>query len=113
MHMGSLSSIGKVKPKNLIHVLMNNEAHESVGGQATASSFIDIKKLVESNGYAEVMVADSKETLASHISYLLTKPGPNFLEVKVKPGSRADLGRPTESPQKNKSGFMTFLGVEF
>lgn len=109
MHMGSLSTVGQLKPKNFYHILMNNQVHESVGGQATAARFIDFPELVKANGYANVSSADNEDGLISQIRNFMEVKGPNFIEVKIKPGSREDLGRPTETPKKNKELFMGFI----
>jgi len=109
MHMGSLSTVGKLKPKNFYHILMNNQVHESVGGQATSARFIDFQKLVQANAYNKVLFTDDKDELVSLVGKFMNETGPSFLELKIKPGSREDLGRPTEVPIKNKEHFMSFL----
>ena len=109
MHMGSLSTVGKLKPENFYHILINNQVHESVGGQATSADIIDFASLVKANGYSNVLFADKKEELISEIENLFKCSGPNFLEVLVKPGSRLDLGRPTIKPIDNKKAFQNFI----
>ena len=109
MHMGSLSTVGKLKPKNFYHILINNRVHESVGGQATSARFIDIPELVKANGYNNVFFTSDEEKLTSQVRGFIKETGPNFLEVKVKPGSRDDLGRPTVKPVDNKNAFMNFV----
>lgn len=109
MHMGSLSTVGKLKPPNFYHILMNNQVHESVGGQATSSRFMDIPELVKANGYTNVFFTDNEEGLLTRLGNFMKATGPNFLEVKIKPGSRENLSRPTETPLKNKELFMSFI----
>ena len=109
MHMGSLSTVGKLKPKNFYHILMNNQVHDSVGGQATSAGFIDFIALVKANGYNNVFYTDNEARLLSQFGKFINETGPNFLEVKVKPGSRNDLGRPTIKPVENKISFMKFV----
>lgn len=109
MHMGSLSTVGKLKPANFYHILINNQVHESVGGQSTSAKFIDIPALVKSNGYQNVLFSDNHEGLTSQIVELFNQSGPSFLEVFVKPGSRNNLGRPSIKPKDNKNAFMNFL----
>jgi len=109
MHMGSLATVGKLKPTNFYHILLNNEVHESVGGQATSAKFIDISNLVKANGYKEIYSVKKSDELNSNFEDFFNKTGPNFLEIKITPGSREDLGRPTQSPIKNKELFMDFL----
>ena len=94
---------------NSYHILVNNQVHESVGGQATSARFIDIPDLVKANGYNNVFYTDNEQELTLQINELINRAGPNFLEVLVKPGSRNDLGRPTVNPADNKSSFMDFV----
>ena len=112
MHMGSLSIVGRLKPHNFFHILINNGVHESVGGQETSAKFIDISALVKANGYQNVFFTDKQVELKSRINELFNRKGPNFLEVLVKPGSRENLGRPTIKPKDNKRIFMDFVQVE-
>tara|TARA_B100002052_G_scaffold124586_1_gene114389 strand:+ start:1292 stop:2431 length:1140 start_codon:yes stop_codon:yes gene_type:complete len=109
MHLGSLSTISKIKPNNFYHILLNNEVHESVGGQETSIKHINVKKLMESHYYNKVLSIDIKEKIIDSISDLLRCNGPNFLEIKVKPGSRENLGRPSIKPKDNKDNFMNFI----
>ena len=109
MHMGSLSTVGKLKPKNFYHILINNQVHESVGGQSTSARFINIGEIVSANGYKQVFFANDEETLIYQIGKFINQMGPNFLEVKIDPGSRKDLGRPTVRPIDNKKEFMKFI----
>lgn len=109
MHMGSLSTVGKFQPKNFYHILMNNEVHESVGGQATSAKYINIPNLVKANGYKNVISSENKEELASQMKKFIDGVGPSFMDVIVRPGSRNDLGRPTIGPIDNKNTFMNFI----
>jgi phosphonopyruvate decarboxylase len=109
MHMGTLSTIGALGPRNLRHVVLNNGAHESVGGQPTATTTMDIVGLAHACGYRTVMKAHDAATLSDALAALRDAPGPVLLELKISQGSRKDLGRPTSSPQENKAAFMEFL----
>ena len=109
MHMGSLAAIGKVQPSNYYHILMNNFVHESVGGQKTAIDAIDVKGIVNSANYAGVNKIDKKSDLEYGIENIFRVKGPQFLEIKLKPGSRTDLGRPTIKPIDNKRNLIEFL----
>ena len=109
MHMGSLAAIGKAQPNNFYHILMNNYVHESVGGQKTAIDAIDVKGIVNSANYAGVSKIDKKSDLENGIENIFRNKGPQFLEIKLKPGSRADLGRPTIKPIDNKRDLIEFL----
>ena len=109
MHMGSLTTIASLRPKNFHHILMNNEVHESVGGQATAAKQIDLSAIVKAIGGSKMFKAETLADLKNIISKSLDCIGPSFLEVKIPPGSRGDLGRPTIKPVDNKKDFMIFL----
>jgi len=109
MHLGSLTTIASLKPKNFRHILMNNKVHESVGGQDTAAKNIDLSAIVESVGTNKMYNAETPSELKDNIKDFMTNSGPSFLEVKIRPGSRDDLGRPTIKPADNKASFMRFL----
>jgi len=109
MHMGSLAIIGTQRPRNLKHVIINNGAHDSVGGQPTAGFDIDIPALARACGYTVALRAETRDELITQLDTLRTSQGPSLLEVRVNKGSRADLGRPTTTPIENKEDFMKFL----
>jgi len=106
MHMGSLPIIGDLKPKNLLHVVLNNGAHESVGGQPTVAGGIDIESIARASGYRDYAVAVDPATLRMAWERLAGGPGPAMLEVKIGVGSRDDLARPGRTPAENKRAFM-------
>lgn len=109
MHMGSLATIGSLKPKNLKHIVFNNFAHESVGGQPTAAYSIDIPLIAKANGYLDAFSAETKGDLVDKLKKLQKIDGPVLLEIKINKVSRKDLGRPTTSPINNKEDFMRFI----
>ncbi len=109
MHLGALPIIGLSKVQNLIHVVINNGAHESVGGQPTVGFQIDFCKIAETCGYAQTVVADTPENLKDILEKGDQLSFPLFIEVRVKMGSRPDLGRPTTTPKQNKSLLMDYL----
>ena len=109
MHLGSLTSIADMKPKNFRHILMNNKVHESVGGQSTVAKNINLSAIVESFGVIKMFLAESSSELKQRIKEFLFCSEPSFLEVKIRPGSRYDLGRPTIKPIENKVSFMKFI----
>jgi len=107
MHMGSLSTIGKELPNNFYHILINNYAHESVGGQSTSSNIIDFRLLSKSLNYNDYTNANDLPSLKRLINKLLNKSKtPAFFEIEVQAGSRSDLGRPTITPKQNKINLM-------
>lgn len=109
MHLGSMAIIGALSPSNLVHVLLNNAAHESVGGQPTVADGIDFKSLASSLGYQRYEVARTREDLHNLWPRLNSEHGSVLVEVKIAVGSRPGLGRPTSSPAQNKEAFMKFL----
>ena len=108
MHLGAMATIGSEKPKNFVHVLLNNAAHESVGGQPTIANGIDFKKFSQAVGYAGYACANDEKELRELLS-TLGERSPFLLEIKLLQGSRQDLGRPTRTPAQNKESVMDFL----
>ncbi|MDA8698467.1 phosphonopyruvate decarboxylase, partial [Rhodopirellula sp.] len=106
MHLGGLPAIGQAAPQNFRHILLNNHAHESVGGQPTAASTINFPALAKSCGYLKCDTADTKESLSRSLLDFRDSTGPSLLEICVSIGSRQDLGRPVTSPIENKKIFM-------
>ena len=109
MHMGSLAIVGQYKGGNLIHIVVNNGKHDSVGGQPTVGFDIDIPAVAKACGYQEVVRVDSEDGIRQEMSRLRELGAPVLLEIYVLAGSRPDLGRPTGTPVRNKEGFMNFL----
>lgn len=109
MHMGSLAIIGELQPANFKHILINNGAHESVGGQPTAGFSINFGMIAKGCGYKHVLKAASKEELEQLWPEFISKDGPVLLEIMTQKGARSDLGRPTISPAENKKYLMSFL----
>jgi phosphonopyruvate decarboxylase len=106
MHMGSLAVVAAQRPRNFVHVLLNNGAHESVGGQPTSAGNIDFSRLVTAVGYKGYAIATDPRGIQEGWNELTKQVGPVLLEVKIKIGSRADLGRPTTTAEQNKHAFM-------
>lgn len=111
MHMGSMAVIGSAKPTNLIHVVINNEAHETVGGMPTAAGKADLPAIAIACGYRSATSVESFPELDKALQALKEAEELSFLEVKCALGSRKDLGRPTSTPQENKARFMAYLGA--
>ena len=109
MHMGAMTVIGKTKPQNLVHIVINNCAHESVGGMPTSAESIDLPAAARACGYKQVFTADDESSLRSALSQTAKGNKLTFIEVKAAIGSRADLGRPTTAPIDNKKEFMDHL----
>ena len=109
MHMGSLAIVASKQPKNYIHVVFNNGAHDSVGGQPTVGLNIDLPRIARAVGYKHTFSVSTKEDLVDILNDVKVNDGPTLLEIKVKKGNRKDLGRPTTTPIENKEALMAFL----
>lgn len=109
MHMGSLAIVASKEPKNYIHVVFNNGAHDSVGGQPTVGLKIDLPSVAKAVGYKNVSSVSNKADLMTTLKKSIQQNGPVLIEIKVKKGNRKDLGRPTTTPIQNKESLMKFL----
>ena len=107
MHMGGMATIGTSSAHGLIHVVLNNGVHDSVGGQPTAATTISLSDAARACGYPNVLRnARSEDELLSSMRDALSTKGPTFLEISVLPGHRAGLSRPSSSPIEVKHSFM-------
>jgi len=113
MHMGNMAITASMQPSNYVHVVFNNGAHDSVGGQPTVGLQIDLPAIAKAVGYKQVHSVSSKDELqrflASSAWQQPSAEGPMLLEIRVKKGNRKDLGRPTTTPIQNKEALMHFL----
>ncbi|MBQ2953009.1 MAG: phosphonopyruvate decarboxylase [Clostridia bacterium] len=109
MHLGAMAVIGQRQPRNLVHVVINNGAHETVGGMPVCEGGLDLCALAMAAGYRSVCRANSPETLLNAIDAALSAGELAFIEVMCAVGARADLGRPTTTPQQNRDALMAFL----
>jgi phosphonopyruvate decarboxylase len=112
MHLGSLAIIGTQSPANLLHVVINNGAHDSVGGQPTAAKQIDLPGVALACGYRSATSVSSAAEAAEAMQRLRKEPGPAFLEIRVASQPHTEAGRPTTTPQENKAALMRALGSE-
>lgn len=111
MHMGGLAIIGDQQPANLRHVVFNNGAHDSVGGQPTAGFTIDIPRIATACGYRFAATASTTFEISEGLRSLREATGPALLEIRVNKGARSNLGRPTSTPAENKRELMQYLDV--
>ena len=111
MHMGGMAIIGDYAPKNLVHIVFNNGAHDSVGGQPTVGQKIDVEAIAKAVGYADVISVDSQMSLMAAMNHVncAVIDGVSLINVNVRKGNRKDLGRPTTTPQENKNALMEEL----
>lgn len=112
MHMGNMAITASMRCKNYVHVVFNNGAHDSVGGQPTVGLKIDLCAVAKAVGYVDAYSVETMDDLESKLTELRSVEGPVLLQVCVKRGSRKDLGRPTTTPIQNKDAFMKFLCEE-
>ena len=109
MHMGSMAIIGSKHPENYIHIIFNNGAHDSVGGQPTVGLQINIPEIARALNYKKVFSIKDRMSLKEVLNKINGEKGPIMLEIQVKKGNRKDLGRPTTTPIQNKESLMKFL----
>ena len=109
MHMGSMAVIGTNKPENLIHIVINNGAHETVGGMPTVAGSIDLVGVAKACGYPNAVSVDSFEELDRELEAAKCRNELSMIEVKCSIGAREDLGRPTTTAIENKQNFMEYL----
>lgn len=109
MHMGNMAITASMKCSNYVHVVFNNGAHDSVGGQPTVGLKIDLCAVALAVGYEAAYSVDNMQELEAILETVKKVKGPVLLQVCVKKGNRKDLGRPTTSPIQNKEAFMAYL----
>ncbi len=109
MHMGSMAVLGSNKPKNLIHVVINNGAHETVGGMPTVAGNIDLVGVAKACGYPNAVCVDTFDDLDRELEVAKGRNELSLIEVKCSIGAREDLGRPTTTALENKQNFMGYL----
>lgn len=109
MHLGALPVIARRSPANMIHVVINNAAHETVGGMPVCEGALDVSAMAQAAGYPTILRADSPQTLADALKSAQGCGQLSLVEVMCANGARADLGRPTTTPQQNRDALMTFI----
>lgn len=109
MHMGAMAVLGANAPKNMIHVIINNGAHETVGGMPTVASKIDLVAIAKACGYPYAVSVDSFEALDAELEAAKARNELSMIEVMCSIGARDDLGRPTTTALENKENFMEYL----
>ena len=109
MHMGAMAVIGANKPENMVHVVINNNAHETVGGMPTVAGEADLTAAAKACGYPYAVCVDSFEALDAALAEAKARKGLSLIEVKCAIGARDDLGRPTTTALENKNNFVAYL----
>lgn len=109
MAMGTLAMIAAAAPKNLLHVVIDNEVYESTGSQRSLSNAIRLEEVAKSSGYTHVARVTRKEEIQPAFEKLCAADGPAFLLIKVEPGFDPNNGRVTHTPEEIKNRFMEAL----
>lgn len=109
MHLGGMAVIGANAPKNMVHIVINNSSHETVGGMPTVADKVNFCEIAKGCGYKKAVSVDSLEALDRALADAKKGTELCFIEVKCSIGSRADLGRPTTTAKQNKESFMQNL----
>ncbi len=109
MHMGAMAVIGVNRPRNLLHVIINNGAHETVGGMPTVATEIDLVSIAKACGYPQAVRVNSLEALDTVLEAAKSREELSLIEAKVSLGARENLGRPTTTAIENKQNFMSYL----
>jgi phosphonopyruvate decarboxylase len=112
MHLGSMAIVGTQRPRNFRHIVINNGAHDSVGGQPTAARRIDLAGIADACGYVVSTRSETAEEIAQALDHLRAAHGPTFLEVRTASVAHTEAGRPTTTPVENKVAFMEALGAK-
>ena len=108
MNLGSLTTIGKLQPKNFVHIILDNSIHESTGGQPTASDTIKIEKIAKSCNYKQVIKVNSKNEILKKLMNIKHSDGPIMIIIKIKKGKSAG-NRISTLPNKIKEQFINNL----
>ena len=111
MHMGAMAVLGAYRPNNLIHVVINNAAHETVGGMPTVAGKIDLVGIAKACGYPNAVRVESYPALEQALEDAKQAGALTLIEVRAALGARANLGRPTTTALENKAAFMEYLST--
>ncbi len=111
MHMGAVAVIGSLHPHNLIHIVLNNGSHETVGGMPTVASNRNLADIAKACGYEYAVSVENEADLNRILREVQQRKELTFVEIKCAIGSRKDLGRPAEKPKESKEDFMGALNM--
>ena len=106
MSMGTLAMIAAAAPKNLIHIVIDNETYESTGRQRSLSKLVSLEKVAQSAGYIHTKKVTNKSQIKGTFQELIGKDGPSFLLIKVEPSFDKSTGRVHHTPEEITFRFM-------
>ena len=109
MHLGAMAVLGRKKPANLLHVVINNAAHETVGGMPVCEGALDLSAVAKAVGYEHIFRAEDNDSLDAALSAAKACGELALIEILCAVGARADLGRPTTTPRENRDALMKYL----
>jgi phosphonopyruvate decarboxylase len=110
MRMGAFATVGALGPPNLVHLLLDNAAHDSTGGQATGSPLMSFAGVAAACGYREALEGDDVETVDEVLAELASD-GPRFARIRISAGTPADLPRPSITPVEVKERLMKHIAT--
>jgi phosphonopyruvate decarboxylase len=111
MKLGNLATIGHYQPANLLHIVLDNESHDSTGGQRTVSGVVDFVGVAAATNYRHAISAERAEDVRGAVRFLRQQTGPSLLHVRIRAGSPKNLGRPTVKPHEVKERFMAWVNA--
>ena len=109
MGFGNLALIGAFKPKNLIHLVFDNQVYGTTGNQPTISKYIPFSEVAQASGYRTSYFIDDEDSLRKIFSEILHKSGPHFLHIKVSPEITQQCPRIPYSAREMKERFISSL----
>ena len=109
MRTGTMATVGAHQPENLIHILLDNEVHESTGGQGTVSDGVSFSIIAKGFGYKHTFSSDKLEEFKDLLNSASSQDGPTFIHFKIKKGTLKDLGRPVVTPVQVKERLIQYL----
>ena len=110
MRMGNLATVGAYSPPNLVHLVLDNEAHDSTGAQATVSASTDFASIAAACGYARVARSDDLGELGDFLTADNDSTGAAFMHMKIATGARDNLPRPKITPPQVRVRLMQHIG---
>ncbi|AGK51028.1 phosphonopyruvate decarboxylase [Burkholderia thailandensis MSMB121] len=117
MRMGAFATLGAYGPSNLVHLLLDNGAHESTGGQATVSQYVSFANVAAACGYATAIEGDDLGVLDAALdaaragAQAAKQGGAHFARLSIRTGVPDGLPRPTVTPVDVKTRLMRHLGA--